>query len=103
VPKPFARVSGGTVTVAGVAWAQRKGIAKVQVRVDGGPWQEATLASQDTVDTWRQWVYHWQATSGLHTIEARAVDKTGYVQTQQRSAPEPDGATGWQSLVVTVL
>ncbi|WP_200430255.1 molybdopterin-dependent oxidoreductase, partial [Streptomyces sp. NE5-10] len=38
-PKPFARPAAGTVTVAGVAWAQHRGITRVQIRVDDGPWQ----------------------------------------------------------------
>jgi DMSO/TMAO reductase YedYZ molybdopterin-dependent catalytic subunit len=102
VPRALAKVPAGTVAVGGVAWAQRKGIAKVEVRVDNGPWQVANLATQDTVDTWRQWSYQWMATAGLHTIQARATDKTGYVQTEKRVGDLPNGATGWQSVVVTV-
>jgi DMSO/TMAO reductase YedYZ molybdopterin-dependent catalytic subunit len=103
VPKSFARVPAGMTPIAGVAWAQRKGIAKVEVRIDGGAWQPATLAAQDTVDTWRQWLYQWKATTGLHTIEVRATDKTGYVQTETRVGDLPNGATGWQSVVATVV
>ena len=102
VPKSFAKISPGMTPIAGVAWAQRKGIAKVEVRIDNGPWQLATLAAQDTIDTWRQWVYQWKATSGLHTIEVRATDKTGYVQTETRVGDLPNGATGWQSVVASV-
>jgi DMSO/TMAO reductase YedYZ molybdopterin-dependent catalytic subunit len=102
VPKSFAKVAAGMTPIAGVAWAQRKGIAKVEVRIDGGPWQVATLAAQDTIDTWRQWVYQWKATSGLHTIEVRATDKTGYTQTETRVGDLPNGATGWQSVVASV-
>ena len=47
VPKSFAQVKAGTqVPVAGVAWSQDRGIKKVEVRVDGGPWQEAKLADR---------------------------------------------------------
>jgi DMSO/TMAO reductase YedYZ molybdopterin-dependent catalytic subunit len=102
VPKSFAKIVPGMTPIAGVAWAQRKGIAKVEVRIDNGPWHETTLASQDTIDTWRQWVFQWDATSGLHTIEVRATDKTGYVQTETRVGDLPNGATGWQSVVASV-
>ena len=34
----------GRVTVAGIAWAQHTGIDRVEVRLDGGPWQPAELA-----------------------------------------------------------
>ncbi|MEV5322424.1 sulfite oxidase [Streptomyces sp. NPDC052687] len=101
-PKPFARPRSGTVMVAGVAWAQHRGIDKVEVRVDDGPWQEATLAAEDSRDTWRQWSYPWRATKGGHTVTVRATDRTGQVQTEKRSRTIPDGAGGWHSVVVTV-
>ncbi|MYZ11016.1 molybdopterin-dependent oxidoreductase [Streptomyces sp. SID2999] len=100
-PKPFARPKTGTVMVAGVAWAQHRGIDKVEVRVDDGPWQEAHLASEDTRDTWRQWSFPWQATKGSHTLTVRATDRTGSVQTEKRARTIPDGASGWHSVVVT--
>ncbi|MER5948423.1 molybdopterin-binding oxidoreductase, partial [Streptomyces sp. NPDC001904] len=92
----------GTVMVAGVAWAQHRGIDKVEVRVDDGPWEEARLATEDTRDTWRQWSYAWQAGKGGHTLTVRATDRTGETQTEKRTATIPDGASGWHSVVVTV-
>ncbi|MEU3510984.1 molybdopterin-dependent oxidoreductase [Streptomyces longwoodensis] len=101
-PKPFARPGAGTVMVAGVAWAQHRGIDKVEVRIDDGPWRQADLAAEDTRDTWRQWSLPWQATRGGHTLTVRATDRTGAVQTDRRTRTIPDGATGWHSVVVTV-
>ncbi|NEB41905.1 molybdopterin-dependent oxidoreductase [Streptomyces sp. SID14515] len=101
-PKPFGRPEAGTVMVAGVAWAQHRGIEKVEIRVDEGPWRPAQLAEQDTVDTWRQWSYPWRATPGGHTLTVRATDRTGEIQTEQRTKTVPDGASGWHSVVVTV-
>ncbi|MFF3773091.1 molybdopterin-dependent oxidoreductase [Streptomyces sp. NPDC002232] len=101
-PKPFARPAAGTVTVAGVAWAQHRGIDRVEIRVDDGPWQDTDLAAQDTLDTWRQWSYRWQPAPGGHTITVRATDGTGQVQTEQRARTIPDGASGWHSVFVTV-
>nr|WP_203729242.1 molybdopterin-dependent oxidoreductase [Streptomyces sp. SID12501] len=101
-PRPFARPGTGAVMVAGVAWAQHRGIDRVEVRVDDGPWQEARLAAEDTRDTWRQWSFPWQATKGGHTLTARATDRTGAVQTEKRARTIPDGASGWHSVVVTV-
>ncbi|CAL9667614.1 molybdopterin-dependent oxidoreductase [Streptomyces sp. enrichment culture] len=101
-PKPFARPKAGTVMVAGVAWAQHRGIDKVEVRVDDGPWEEAVLAAEDTRDTWRQWSYAWRAGKGGHTLTVRATDRTGEVQTEKRTRTVPDGASGWHSVVVTV-
>ncbi|MFI1224266.1 MULTISPECIES: molybdopterin-dependent oxidoreductase [unclassified Streptomyces] len=101
-PKPFGRPEAGTVMVAGVAWAQHRGIEKVEIRVDEGPWRPAQLAEQDTVDTWRQWSYPWKATPGGHTLTVRATDGTGEVQTEKRTKTVPDGASGRHSVVVTV-
>ncbi|MFJ4713135.1 sulfite oxidase [Streptomyces sp. NPDC088785] len=101
-PKPFGRPKSGTVMVAGVAWAQHRGIDKVEVRVDDGPWEEARLATEDTRDTWRQWSYPWQAAKGGHTLTVRATDRTGRTQTEKRTPTIPDGASGWHSVVVTV-
>jgi hypothetical protein len=102
VPRQFASVKEGTVNVAGVAYAQRRGIEKVEVRVDDGDWQEARLATEDTIDSWRQWAFPWDATKGQHKILVRATDKTGYTQTSDRVPPRPDGATGWHSTTVNV-
>jgi DMSO/TMAO reductase YedYZ molybdopterin-dependent catalytic subunit len=92
----------GKVPVAGVAWAQHKGIEAVEVRIDNGPWSEATLAGVPDLDTWRQWVYEWDATAGQHLIEARATDKTGYTQTSLSEPVAPNGASGYPSVQVSV-
>ncbi|MFF4189423.1 sulfite oxidase [Streptomyces sp. NPDC001691] len=101
-PKPFARPKAGTVMIAGVAWAQHRGIDRVEVRVDDGPWMRADLAAEDTTDTWRQWSLPWKATPGGHTLTVRATDRTGQVQTEQRAPTIPDGASGRHSVVITV-
>ena len=102
VPKSFAKIPAGKAAVAGVAWATNKGIEKVEVQIDDDEWQEARLPKEDSVDTWRQWVYEWEADAGLHSIKVRATDKTGKTQTSQRVAPRPNGATGWHTVSVTV-
>ncbi|TYC07431.1 molybdopterin-dependent oxidoreductase [Actinomadura syzygii] len=102
VPKPFARLTAGPITVAGTAWAQHRGIDAVEWQVDDGPWRPARLAPVPGIDTWRQWVAEWDALPGSHTLRVRATDKTGTTQPEHRSPPVPDGATGWHSVVVTV-
>jgi DMSO/TMAO reductase YedYZ molybdopterin-dependent catalytic subunit len=102
VPRSFAQLDAGPHRVAGVAWAQAVGIERVEVRVDGGDWQVAGLGEEDGVDTWRQWVFDWDAEAGSHTLEVRATDKDGTVQTGQRASIAPDGSTGWDSKNVTV-
>ncbi|MBU7600596.1 molybdopterin-dependent oxidoreductase [Streptomyces sp. P38-E01] len=102
VPEPLASLKPGTVRVAGVAWAQHRGIDRVEVRVDEGPWQEAGLAAEHTKDTWRQWVFEWPARPGRHRLEVRATDGNGELQTGERVGTVPDGATGRHSVVVNV-
>lgn len=102
VPKSFAKVPAGRVAIGGTAWAQTRGITKVEVQIDNGPWTEAALSTEASVVTWRQWSFDWEATPGPHYIKARATDGTGEVQTDQRADPVPDGASGWQSVMVTV-
>jgi DMSO/TMAO reductase YedYZ molybdopterin-dependent catalytic subunit len=99
---PLSSVKAGRTPVAGVAWAQHKGIDAVHVRVDRGPWRQAQLAAVPGIDTWRQWVWEWDAAPGRHTIEARATDATGYTQTALQQPPEPNGATGYPTVQVTV-
>jgi DMSO/TMAO reductase YedYZ molybdopterin-dependent catalytic subunit len=102
VPAIGATLRPGPAPVAGVAWAQHKGVAAVEVRVDRGPWHEARLAAVPDIDTWRQWVWEWQATPGNHLLEARATDKTGNTQTAVQAQPVPNGASGYPSATVTV-
>jgi DMSO/TMAO reductase YedYZ molybdopterin-dependent catalytic subunit len=102
VPTNGGSVKAGKVAVAGVAWAQHKGIEAVEARADNGPWNEATLATVPGIDTWRQWVWQWDATPGTHLIEARATDKTGYTQTSAVADVAPNGASGYPSTQVTV-
>ena len=99
---PCSTVPAGRMAIAGVAWAQHRGIDRVEVRIDGGPWLPATLADVGTLDTWRQWVLGWDATPGRHLLEVRATDAAGETQPEERAEPFPDGATGWHSVVMTV-
>ena len=102
VPRPFQQVRAGRTAVAGVAWAPHRGIERVQVQADGGPWHDAQLAAADGVDTWRQWVWYWDAAPGLHQLQVRATDGTGATQPARRTGVFPNGATGWDSAAVTV-
>ena len=101
-PAGLATYKPGKVAIGGVAWAQRRGIKEVEVRVDDGPWQKATLGPDGGTDYWRQWFWVWDATSGRHDLTVRATDGTGEVQTEKRADPFPGGASGWHSIVVLV-
>lgn len=102
-PAPLAELPPGPTVVAGTAWAQRRGIDRVEVRVDDGPWQVARLADEYSVDTWRMWSWVWDAEPGLHTLHVRATDSTGEVQPEERRDPVPSGATGWHNRTFRVV
>lgn len=103
VPRDGASVTAGSVVIAGIAWSQHVGVSAVAVQIDGGAWQDATLADAISADTWRQWAYTWNdATVGKHSVTVRAQDATGYVQTSAKADVAPDGATGLHEVTVSV-
>ncbi|MFF1819061.1 molybdopterin-dependent oxidoreductase [Kribbella sp. NPDC058245] len=96
------KVTAGPTTVAGVAWDQHVGVSKVEVRVDGGPWQQTTLAADASTDTWRQWHWTWDAPRGTHILQVRATDAKGTPQVEATAPPAPDGSTGLHTISVKV-
>jgi DMSO/TMAO reductase YedYZ molybdopterin-dependent catalytic subunit len=102
LPKGFSSVPAGPVDVAGIAWSQPRGIGKVEVRMDGGPWRPAELATEVGGDTWRMWRTRFDLAAGSHTVAVRATDADGNTQTEQRADPVPDGASGWPATIFTV-
>ena len=102
VPGNGRTLQPGLQPIAGVAWAQDRGISKVEVQIGDGGWQETQLGEAISKDTWLQWVLPWNATPGRHVIAVRATDATGETQTAAISSSDPDGATGHHTIVVEV-
>lgn len=102
VPRSGRDVPAGDVVVAGVAWAQHTGIGRVEVRVDGGPWQAATLAAPISADTWVQYRTTLPLEAGSHTVQSRAIDRDGGVQSAADVAPAPNGSEGLHTVSFTV-
>ena len=101
-PKGLSTTDAGPVVIGGIAWSQNVGIDKVEVRIDGGAWQEAKLGPAVTDDYWRQWYLEWDAKPGQHFLASRATNKDGDVQTAVRMAPFPEGSSGLQEIAVTI-
>ncbi|HUR75690.1 MAG TPA: molybdopterin-dependent oxidoreductase, partial [Sporichthya sp.] len=102
VPHSHRDVLPGKTELAGMSWAVHRGISKVEVLIDDVP-HVAELAPWNNPDTWRQWrLPGWKATKGNHTIAVRATDATGAVQTAKRTRPDPDGASGYHTVVLPV-
>ena len=102
VPRAGRPQRAGTVAFGGVAWAQHRGIGKVELRVNRGPWQRADLAPGISRDTWYQWQLALPLTPGQYEIQVRATDLHGDPQTEARSPVAPDGATGFHTIRVEV-
>ena len=103
VPRRDETVRAGRIAIAGVAWAQHRGIEKVEVRIDSEEWKLATLALDFSDDTWRQWKYEFDAKPGEYQVQVRATNKAGETQTQEVSRPDPDGATGYHTRKIKVV
>jgi DMSO/TMAO reductase YedYZ molybdopterin-dependent catalytic subunit len=80
----IARVTraGSLCTVFGVVLHDGTPLKSVEVKVDDGPWQPATLdpATRATY-SWKFFTYRWNgATPGEHTLVSRVTDVNGHVQ-----------------------
>jgi DMSO/TMAO reductase YedYZ molybdopterin-dependent catalytic subunit len=85
------------VPIGGIAHAGSRGISRVEVQVDGGPWQQAQIRTPLSQLTWVIWRYDWLFQSGNHTFTVRCYDGNGTPQTVTPSPAEPNGATGLHS------
>ncbi len=101
-PRTGRPISAGPTKVAGMAWAQSVGIERVEVRIDDGAWQPATLSSPINDDTWVQWYVDWEPDAGSHYLSVRATDKAGTLQIEERAPIAPDGSSGWQRVLIQV-
>lgn len=96
--------NGGSIIVAGFAFAGDRGVSKVEVSFDNGhTWQIAQLKPPLSSLTWALWAYEWTpAGAGEYQVIARATDGTGQVQTSEVSDNFPNGATGYASATLQV-
>ena len=82
------------VPIGGIAFAGSRGISRVQVRMDEGPWQDAQLRSPLSETTWVIWRYDWPFATGAHTFEVRCAEADGTPQIEEDMGNRPNGATG---------
>lgn len=84
--------------VAGVAFAGRRGVRAVQVRVNHGAWRHADLHTPALSPlTWVQWRLRLPV-RGPVTLQARAIDGDGVIQTATVRDQYPSGATGYHTM-----
>jgi DMSO/TMAO reductase YedYZ molybdopterin-dependent catalytic subunit len=89
--------------IGGIAFAGERGIQRVEVSVDGGKtWKDAQVRPPLGDHTWVLWQFPWDPEPGEYTIQSRATDGNGDVQTADEQGTFPDGATGYHTRRVRV-
>jgi DMSO/TMAO reductase YedYZ molybdopterin-dependent catalytic subunit len=75
------RKSGNGHQVLGFVLNDGTPLKSVEVQIDNGPWQKATLDSANSQFSWKLFTYRWEgALPGPHTLVSRATDVNGLVQ-----------------------
>jgi DMSO/TMAO reductase YedYZ molybdopterin-dependent catalytic subunit len=101
VPADRSSVAAGSAIAAGIAWAPRRGVSRVEVAIDGGPWQPARLSPPIAPTLWRQWALTWQAEPGQHQLQVRTLSGD-HVQEEDPAPPYPHGSSGYHTIRVQV-
>lgn len=97
-PKTGNHIEAGAYTFGGVAWAPTRGVDRVEVQIDDGPWTDAELSVPLSDASWVQWAHAADVSAGDHTMRVRATDGTGETQSEGPVPPKPDGAEGWHTI-----
>jgi DMSO/TMAO reductase YedYZ molybdopterin-dependent catalytic subunit len=89
--------SGDNVQIEGAAWGAP--IRHVEVKIDDGPWQRATLDRSERAEyAWTFWTYDWGTPpSGEHTVTARAIDTNGRTQPSPNDPRLANKITYWET------
>ena len=86
----------GSNKVIGFALNDGTPLKAIEVKVDDGAWQEATIDPQASLYSWKMFRFDWKdAKPGEHTIVSRAIDVNGNVQPTEAEVPEK--ATYWEN------
>jgi DMSO/TMAO reductase YedYZ molybdopterin-dependent catalytic subunit len=79
---PVSSLVTSSTAIAGVAWGGA-GVARVDVRIDDGPWVAATLGEPLGPYAFVPWELAVELAGGPHTVEARATDAEGNAQPER--------------------
>ena len=94
----------GVMLAGGIAYAGARTIRKVEIQIDDGPWDTATLREPSlSALTWVQWLYPLQTQQiGEHIARVRAYDGNGDLQIKEINNPYPNGATGYDTYTFNI-
>ncbi len=82
------------VPIGGIAHAGARGVSRVELRVDDGPWRAAEIRTPLSQMTWVIWRYDWPFEPGKHTFTVRCYDGSNTPQIVEAMPPAPSGASG---------
>ncbi len=95
------RMNQTHILVAGVAFGGLRGVSKVQVRVNTGPWIDTVLNTPAlSGSTWVQWRVLLPMVASQIQLTARMIDSSGVPQEEQAHDPYPDGSSGLHTIEV---
>ncbi|HIM13661.1 MAG: hypothetical protein CXX69_05780 [Candidatus Thalassarchaeum betae] len=105
--------ANGTINITGHAWGQLSSVERVEYRIDGSDWNEATYSSEPseigalTPFTWHVILNPEKLSEGAHEIEARAVSGEGnslpVLATVHGSGSEGDGFSVPPLLILVIV
>lgn len=107
MPHAYATITADTFALAGIAYTDDSGLAKLEISWDDtNQWQAAELTRGPSPLVWTVW--QWTGKSlpaGKHTLYARATDNNGQVQTRGASfnllgGTFPNGTTDMDTLTL---
>lgn len=88
--------AGNAHNVVGFVLNDGTPLRAVEISIDGGPWQQATIDPNATKYSWKLFNYAWNnGTPGEHTLVSRVIDETGKVQLTEAEMPEKP--TRWEN------
>ncbi|HLB12900.1 MAG TPA: molybdopterin-dependent oxidoreductase [Dehalococcoidia bacterium] len=104
VPGKGSTLPLGPVDLGGVAFSGDRGISKVEVSADAGKsWTEMKVKQALSPYAWSLWTGQWQPSGpGNYVVYVRASDGQGQVQEKTETEPLPDGASGYDTLSLTL-
>jgi DMSO/TMAO reductase YedYZ molybdopterin-dependent catalytic subunit len=97
------RDEAGMVWVGGIAFAGSRGVSRVELSIDDGPWLACECEPYVPNLVWQRWRYHWSARPGRHSLTVRAFELDGTPQVATPQPPHPNGLTGLDRIDVRIL
>jgi DMSO/TMAO reductase YedYZ molybdopterin-dependent catalytic subunit len=103
-PRDLDIVKLGPVDLAGIAYAGTRGVSAVEFSSDGGhDWSPATLKPPLSALAWTLWSATWTPPAeGAYTLQVRARDGNGDLQSGRVAPSYPNGASGYHTIHVNV-